>query len=207
MKRRAILQGYADKGSKRARRALEKIKHDERNFVTTRIWQVAHEIVEIALQYNAVIAIEKLKNLRKRNGKGKPKKANRKIHRIPFAKFKTGIQSVAWQNGIDVVEVPAAKTSQKCPKCRYTSKKNWVFFNGRRKLFKCVKCGYECNPDRTASRNIALALERGFAISTLSTQPQSSRAGGDVSHPVRLNEVRWHRYTSESKLLDLSRRS
>ncbi|MDF2955826.1 MAG: hypothetical protein OD815_001442, partial [Candidatus Alkanophagales archaeon MCA70_species_2] len=94
-----------------------RIKHDERNFVNTRIWQVAHEIVEIAMKYDAMIAIEKLKNLRKRNGEGKkPKKANRKIHRIPFHKFKQAIQSVAWQHGIDVVEVPpAARTSQRCP--------------------------------------------------------------------------------------------
>ena len=164
MKRRSKLQSYADKGSKRARRALRRMRHAERNFVTTRIWQVSHEIVEIAMKYDAVIAIEKLKHLRKRNGKGrKPKRANRKIHRIPFHKFRIAIQSVAWQHGIDVVEVPAAKTSQKCPKCGYISKKNWVFFKGKRKLFMCVKCGYEANVDRTASRNIAtLALERGL---------------------------------------------
>ena len=211
MKRRSKLRSYADKGSGRARRALRKMKHDERNFVSTRIWQVAHEIVEIAMKYNAVIAIEKLKNLRKRNGKGKkPKRANRKIHRIPFAKFRMVIQSVAWQHGIDVVEVPAARTSQRCPKCGYTSKKNWVFFNGKRRLFRC-KCGYEANVDRAASLNIAtLALERGLVSfeTTLSTQPQSSRAGGDVSRPVWLGEeVRWHRYSSESKLPSLDGRS
>ena len=114
MKRRSKLRSYADKGSSKARRALRRIKHDERNFVNTRIWQVAHEIVEIAMKYDAMIAIEKLKNLRKRNGEGKkPKKANKKIYRIPFNKFKQAIQSVAWQHGIDVVEVPAAKTSQR----------------------------------------------------------------------------------------------
>jgi len=43
---------------------LRKIKHDERNFIITRIWQVAHEIVEIAERFNAVIAIENLKHLR-----------------------------------------------------------------------------------------------------------------------------------------------
>jgi IS605 OrfB family transposase len=167
MKRRSKLRSYADKGSKRARRALKRIKCDERNFVTTRIWQISHEIVEIAIRYDAVIAIEKLKNLRKRNGKGrKPKRANRKIHRIPFAKFRITIQSVAWQNGIDVVEVPAVRTSQKCPRCGYTSRKNWVFFDNKRKLFRCCRCGFECNPDRTASLNIAtLALERGIGFS------------------------------------------
>ena len=92
--------------------------------------------------------IEKLKHLRKRNGKGrKPRRADRKIHRISFAKFKNAIQSVAWQNGIDVVEVPATKTSQRCPKCGYASKKNWVFFNGKRRLFRC-KCCYEANVDQ-----------------------------------------------------------
>ena len=172
MKRRSKLQSYADKGDKRARRALERMKLAERNFVTTRMWQVSHEIVEIAMRYDAAIAIENLKHLRKRNGKGrKPKRANRKIHRIPFAKFRIAIQSVAWQHGIDVVEVPAAKTSQRCPKCGYASKKNWVFFNGKRKLFKC-RYGYEANVDRTASRNIAtLALERGFVAISATLAP------------------------------------
>ena len=204
MKRRMILQSYADKGSRKARRALRKLKGKERNFINTRIWQIANEIVEIARQYSAVIAIENLKNLRKRNGKGKKfKRANRKIHRIPFAKFRIAIQSVAWQHGIDVVEVPAARTSQLCPRCGHTSKKNWIFFNGKRKLFKC-KCGYEANPDRTASLNIAtLALERGTGSSkAICTQPQCSRAGGDVSPRVWLGEeVRWHHFnSSESKL-------
>jgi len=192
MKRRSKLRSYADKGSGRARRALRRMKHDERNFVNTRIWQVAHEIVETAMKYDAVIAIEKLKNLRKKSGKErKPKRANRKIHRIPFHKFKQAIQSVAWQHGIDVVEVPAAKTSQRCPKCGYASKKNWVFFNGKRKLFKC-RCGYEANVDRTASRNIAtLALERGFvAISaTLSTQPSVPEPGAPSAAPSGLMRV------------------
>ena len=186
MKRRSKLRSYADKGDKRARRALKKMKHDERNFVNTRIWQIAHEIVEIAMKYDAVIAIEKLKHLRKRNGKGrKSKKANRKIHRIPFAKFRMVIRSVAWQHGIDVVEVPAAKTSQRCPRCGYTSKKSWVFFNGKRKLFRC-KCGYEANVDRTASRNIAtLALERGLVSfeTTLSTQPSVPEPGAMSAAP------------------------
>ena len=40
-----------------------------------------------------------------------------------------------------------------------------MFFNGKRKLFMC-KCGYEVNPDGTASRNIAtLALEQVFLFS------------------------------------------
>ncbi|MDF2954623.1 MAG: Transposase, partial [Candidatus Alkanophagales archaeon MCA70_species_2] len=161
-----------------------RMKHDERNFVNTRIWQVAHEIVETAMKYDAVIAIEKLKNLRKKSGKErKPKRANRKIHRIPFHKFKQAIQSVAWQHGIDVVEVPATKTSQRCPKCGYASKKNWVFFNGKRRLFKC-RCGYEANVDRTASRNIAtLALERGFVFTTLSTQPSVPEPGAMSAAP------------------------
>ena len=73
-----------------------------------------------------------------------------------------------------------------------------------------AKCGYEANVDRTASLNIAtLALERGLVSeTTLSTQPQISRAGGDVSRPVWLGEgVRWHRYPSESKLPSLDGRS
>ncbi|RLG57148.1 MAG: hypothetical protein DRN88_03050 [Candidatus Hydrothermarchaeota archaeon] len=117
---------------------------------------------------------------------------------------------MAWQHGIDVFEVPAARTSQRCPKCSHTSKRNRVFSNGKRK-FKC-RCGYEANVDRTASRNIAtLALERGLTPvslvffdfeTTLSTQPQCSRAGEDVSPRVWLGEeVRWHHFnSSESKL-------
>ncbi|RLF60352.1 MAG: hypothetical protein DRN25_02895 [Thermoplasmata archaeon] len=50
--------------------------------------------------------MEKVRSLRELTGR---------YIRYLFAKFRIAIQSVAWQNGIDVVEVPAAKTSQRCP--------------------------------------------------------------------------------------------
>ena len=55
------------------------------------------------------------------------------------------------REGVGFVLVNPKHTSQECQKCHNISKKNWVGY----KLFRCRKCGFECNRDRNASVNIA----------------------------------------------------
>jgi IS605 OrfB family transposase len=199
MKYRKMLQSFAAKGDKRARRALRRLRGKERNFVKTRILQVAHETIDLAKRYNAFIAVERLEHIRRRRNRI----ANRKIYRIPYAKFLTALQSVAWQNGVFVKSINGAYTSQTCPNCEHRSKRNWIFFNGKRRLFRCIRCGYEANPDRIASLNIArkaLLLER--------TLVQDSKSGDAVSQPIwHDEEVSQRRFTPPSAKLSASAES
>jgi len=144
--RRSKLRSYADDGSRCAKQALRRLRKYESNYTTTRCWQIAHEIVRLAEQYNAFIALEDLKNLK--NSKGN-RKGNRKAKRMPYHRFRVALESVAWQFNRLVVAIYARGTSHICSKCGAKGVRN-------RGFFKCPKCGYEANADRNASINVAI---------------------------------------------------
>ncbi len=66
--RRTKLQSYRDRGSSKAGLKLKNLSGKQRNYVRTRVWQISGEIVKLAKEFNANIAIERLKHLRKRKG-------------------------------------------------------------------------------------------------------------------------------------------
>jgi len=159
--RRSNLQSYRDNGSRYARQALRRLRKRERHYCSTRCWQVAHEIVELAKRYNALIAIEDLKGLKDAKGN---RKGNRKAKRMPYAKLRVALESVAGQNNRLVVAIYPRGTSHICSRCGSKGVRN-------RAIFKCPNCGYEANSDRNASVNIALRAgvnhpkTKGFFIS------------------------------------------
>ena len=62
------------------------------------------------------------------------------------------IEYKAKENGIDVVYINPAYTSQRCSKCGAIHEEN----RPTNLKFKCVECGYEENADYNASQNIAI---------------------------------------------------
>lgn len=150
--RRSILQS---KGTDRARRALRKLRGYEANFTKTRCYQIAYEVVKLAIEKNASIAIEDLKGL---NGTKLSRKTDRKVKRMPYSEFRQALESVAFQNGVNVMAVSPRNTSKTCYRCGNVSKSN----RKTQALFSC-SCGFEANADRVASVNIAskLLVERG----------------------------------------------
>jgi len=144
--RRSKLRSHADNGSRYARQALRRLRKRESNYSTTRCWQVAHEIVELAERHNAFIAIEDLKRLKDARGN---RKGNRKAKRMPYHKFRGALESVAGQNRRLVVAIRPKGTSHTCSRCGSKGTRS-------KAVFKCPKCGYEANADRNASVNIAL---------------------------------------------------
>jgi hypothetical protein len=164
--RRSKLRSYADKGSRKARKKLKNLKGYETNLVKTRCYQVAHEVVDWALKFDSMIAIEDLKGLHKRrrrtkakDGKrtGKPrfveKLINRKVHHMPNDIFSTALTSVSYQNCIGTGKVNPAFTSQTCSRCHAV---NSEYRKGC--IFLCGKCGLLMNADRNASVDIGRAL-------------------------------------------------
>jgi len=53
--------------------------------------------------------------------------------------------------GQEVINVPPAYTSQRCPVCGYVHRNNR---NKRTHVFCCKSCGYTSNDDRTAAMNL-----------------------------------------------------
>ena len=156
--RRAKLKSLVDKGFERAKKALDRLKHKQTNFVKTRSGQIAKEIILLAKRYNAYISIERLKNIRGKRGRFN-KKANNKISRIPYYKFKEFLKSNAEQLGVFIQETDAYHTSKWCPHCGAVNEGHQ---SGNYSLYKCKKCGLIVNSDRKASLAIAVksVLER-----------------------------------------------
>lgn len=177
--RRARLRSHADKGSRSARKYLKRLKYKQKNFVNTRSGQVAKEIVNLALKYGASIAIELL-TIRGRKRKFN-KKTNRKINRIPHARFREFLRSNCIMLGVPLHEVDAYHTSKWCPHCGAVNKGH----SSNYALYKC-KCGLVANSDRKSSLVIAIksALVREHSQDS-SLFSQFTRAGVSVNRLFR----------------------
>lgn len=185
--RRSKLQSKADKGSSKAIKSLRKLKRYQGNFVNTRSWQVASKVVDLAVQYNANINIERLKHLKtgRKLGNSKGKRVNKLINRIPYSKFFHALDCIALRKGVKVTRVNPRHTSQLCPRCLTISKKSRV----TQSLFRCMMCGFTLNADRNASHNIATAiLERNKLVSTTNSV-QTSKIEDSVTSPICVNDV------------------
>lgn len=153
--RREILQSLADKGSKRADISLERLKHKEKNFVKNRLGEVVRDITNMAIQYNADIAIEDLKRF-----KSLSRKANKKIMKIPFYQFKILLESRCFDKKIILNIVDSWHTSKWCTHCGAVGQGHSANYS----IFKCKNCGQIVNSDRKASLAIAVKslVERMF---------------------------------------------
>jgi len=178
--RRAKLQEYRDTVSRgKAGLKLRRLSGKQRNYVRTRMWQIANEIVKLAKQFNANIAIEEL-SLRKRKGEWS-KKSRRKVNRIPYGFFRHALKYVAEREGVVVKEIEPSYTSQTCSRCGHIGKENWKGYS----YFRCVKCGYEANRDRVASLNIT---ERASKIKIHCSQAQFPLGNAPVNGHVWKDE-------------------
>ncbi|MFQ6076399.1 MAG: RNA-guided endonuclease InsQ/TnpB family protein [Candidatus Bathyarchaeia archaeon] len=191
--RRAKLQEYRDTLSRgKAGLKLKRLSGKQRNYLRTRMWQITNEIVNLAKAFNANIAVERIRHLRKRRGEWS-KKSRRKVNRVPYGLFRRALKHVAKREGVLIEEVKPNYTSQTCPKCGYISKNNWQ----GHAYFKCVKCGYEADRDRVASLNIALRAAPKVAIPKAYSRSQTPERNPSVSRGVWQDEgcERWHQTT------------
>lgn len=175
IKRRAYLKSLADKGSRRAKKSLRKLRNNQRNFVKTRSGQVAKEIINLAKSYDAYISVEKLKNVRGKKGKFN-RKANQKIGKIPYGKLKEFLKSNCEMFQIPLHEVDAYHTSRWCSRCGAVNKGHSSMNYA---LYKCKSCGQTVNSDKKASLAVAVKslLERNktHSLTNLGSIQISSR--------------------------------
>ena len=152
--RKSVLQSYADTGRGYANKALNRTKRNEHNFVKNRIGEVVREITEMALRYDADIAIEDLKRF-----SPKGKRFNREVMRIPFLTFKKNLEQRCFDKNITLNIIDAWHTSKFCSRCGAVGKGH---SSANYALFRCKECGVVVNSDRKASMNIAIKslLER-----------------------------------------------
>ncbi len=182
LKRKKIMERRSAMQSANNISALRNLRTCERNFVDTNIGQAVHEIINLAIKYDADIAIEKLKRF-----KPKGKKFNKQVMRMPFRKFREILASRCFDNSITLNAVDPWYTSKFCSHCGAVASNGHS--SGNYALFRCKECGVVVNSDRNASKNVALKclLERG--IHTNHIIPQISNWGGLVNDLVMSYEV------------------
>jgi putative transposase len=102
--------------------------------------------VDDAVARNAVIAVGDLGGIREGNDKGR--QFNDKLHKMPFAKLLSYIEYKAHREGVEVVLVDEAYTSQRCNRCAERGVRN------TQGQFRCPHCGLDDNADKNGATNI-----------------------------------------------------
>ena len=134
------------------RRHLKRLSSRERRFVKNQNHIISKELVKQATKKDiSVISMEKLTNIRKSS-----KILSKNLHGCSFFELQSFVKYKAERNGIKVIFVNPAYSSQTCSKCGCVKKQNR---NGNQ--FKCIKCGYELHADLNASR---IVRKRGLKL-------------------------------------------
>ncbi|MFA5407281.1 MAG: transposase [Bacilli bacterium] len=144
------------KGTRSAKRKLQKLSGRERRFQKDVNHQIANWIV--SKPYD-IIALEDLTNIRNGN-------KNKKLGKWSFAELRSFVEYKAMAIGKNVITIDPRYTSQTCSRCGYQHKNNRI---GR--IFKCKSCGFQIDADLNASRNIAT-----FSRSDRSRLPSTSQS-------------------------------
>jgi putative transposase len=152
--RRAKLQSN---GSRSAKRCLQRVSGKERRHVKETNHIVSKSIVKEAVESEAkVIVLEDLTNIRKRI-KGN-KRIRSRLHRWSWYELQQFVEYKAEAQGIKVLHVNPAYTSQVCSKCDCLGSRH-------KHLFKCSNCGSYQHSDCNAAINL-LKLGESVVSST-----------------------------------------
>jgi len=157
------------KGSNRRRKANARLAKLKRRAVDRRRHGV-HQVVNDLVRKHPVIAKEKLvlksmtrsakgtladpgRNVRAKSG------LNRSLLKQAHGEFGAILKYKCERAGVELVEVPAPYTSQRCSCCGFTAAEN----RPTQAVFSCVACKVTMHADLNAARNIAKAA--GLAVS------------------------------------------
>lgn len=174
---RSLRKKLQSVGTQSAKRHLRKIREKENRFRRDVNHCVSKKIVN-SLPAGTVIAIEDLKNIRKRSNKMR-KEQRYWINGWSFYQLENFLVYKAQNNGCYVEHVDARYTSQRCSECGHKERGN----RPKQSIFKCKKCGFQLNADLNSSRNI----RKNY----MDAKGYPCRAA--VNQPIVENEVTKHR--------------
>jgi IS605 OrfB family transposase len=168
------------KSKKRIGRKIRRLNRDVAH-------KVSRNIANTAAETKAkTIVFEDLKKYKPEKGKMK-KKTNFRLSMWMRRRIQEYTAYKAGLDGVPVVTIDPRHTSQKCPRCNHTEKKNRDGI-----LFSCKKCGYKNNADRIASINIAQKYLLGVPLGHKSPTGNTLRerlVGNDCSEMRKNHEA------------------
>ena len=122
--------------------------------------EISKKIID-GLKSGDVVVLEDLSNIRR------TAKYNKWVHKWAFFELQSFIEYKALAKGIRVVRVNPAYTSKTCNRCNSLNTRRHSGF------FECLCCGFHCDCDLQASRNIAQRYTRNMCRASI-TMPHIS---------------------------------
>jgi putative transposase len=199
------------KGTRSATRRRIVLAQRERRLKLNTNHTISKRVVQTHL--HAFIGLEDLTHIRdrtkqrkhRRNGRqlvpvsANTRKANRHASQWAFAELQRLLTYKATLADSVCVKIDADYTSQICPQCGFTSKRNRP---GRGLLFVCQQCQYTLHADLVGARNIclrALVIRQDWMVTgQLSDAPDVTDNEAKAARLARYAELRWSLVTSSS---------
>lgn len=154
-------------GNKKALNTIKKIKHTEKRKVNDQLHKISRNIVELAKEHNAMIALGDLSGIR---NSALGKRMNRIVANMPYFKLSQMIEYKAEWCGIPVIKIKEYSTSKTCSKCSEIGKR-WT--QGH---FKCNNCGrISFNADYNGALNILKRVMSYMDITGVVSEPTQNR--------------------------------
>ena len=146
---RKMHQRHKRRTRKNARRAMKRIGNKEGRFRRHQNHVISKQLVTQAKDTARGIALEDLKGIRERTRFRKGQRA--KMGGWAFAQLRQFVTYKGQLFGVPVVTVDPRNTSRTCSRCGHSEKNN----RKSQSKFVCLHCGFACNADINAARNIA----------------------------------------------------
>ncbi|MEH2310020.1 MAG: transposase [Nostoc sp.] len=151
---RASLQQKATKGTRstrrRARQIFQRLSGRERRFQQWLNHQITHRIIQQAKYTASIVAIENLTGIRERtNTQPRSKVERRRSNSWSFYQLRYFLEYKSIKEGVEVIAVPPAYTSQTCHQCLHIGLRS-------DKRFKCSNCGWHGDADLNGAKMISL---------------------------------------------------
>lgn len=154
---RASVQQRASKGTRSSRRRcrelLKRLSGKERRFQQGLNHSISAAIIKAAKSLTAIVAIENLTSIRERtNSKPRNKTERRRSNSWAFYQLRQFLEYKGVREGVEVVAINPAYTSQTCHRCLHIGLRC-------EKTFKCGYCGWHGDADLNGAMNIQLIGE------------------------------------------------
>lgn len=132
-------------GKAKKQNAIEALNQKEQRWMQDKDHKISRQIVNFAKENNvSTIALERLQNIR--NTTRTSRKNNHSLHSWSFYRLASYIEYKAKLEGIEVVYINPAYTSQYCPECGVKN-------HAKDRTYRCT-CGYEAHRDIVGAINI-----------------------------------------------------
>lgn len=150
LQHKASKQGQNGKRPRSIYKLLKRLSGREKNFRKLENHKISKNLVEKAKALNSAIALENLKQIRKKIETRFRKSQRAKINGWSFAKLRQFVEYKSQLAGVPVYLVDAKNTSLTCHKCGHCEKANRV----SQSEFICKNCNLHINSDFNAALNI-----------------------------------------------------